>query len=443
MAPVGHVSHRSLRAPPFAVRLPTGRKGGTLDSVEGSSARGGHRDVGDGDRPGSAGTGRVLLADDDRLTSDFVASLLRRAGHEVETVYDGEQAIERAARGGVDLVLVDVMMPRINGLEACRIVKSLPGASFLPVVLLTAKTDTASRVEGLRVGADDYICKPIEERELLQRVSAMVRMKRLHDEISAAKARLEELSAHDEMTGLHNFRHLNARLTEEFKRSERYHDPLACLLIDIDGLRQWNDAYGRFLGDAIVRDVASAIRAALREIDIVARYGGDEFLVVLPSTHFAGALSAADRVWRDVRALAWPTPRGGEHDLRASASGRSIARVTLSIGVSLFPSRDVRSKDQLLRAAEASLLRSKRDGGDRICVFQHQGYIYSPVQSEKPPPPPTPVPKPPSNSGIVAARRIAPGRVPEIGEKPAAEPDPDRTGVVARIDTGRRNPGRE
>jgi two-component system cell cycle response regulator len=408
--------------------------------VEGSSGRGGQRDPGNGDRAGAAGTGRVLLADDDRLTSDFVASLLRKAGHEVETVYDGEQAIERAARGGVDLVLVDVMMPRINGLEACRIVKSLPGASFLPVVLLTAKTDTASRVEGLRVGADDYICKPIEERELLQRVSAMVRMKRLHDEISAAKARLEELSAHDEMTGLHNFRHLNARLTEEFKRSERYHDPLACLLIDIDGLRQWNDAYGRFLGDAIVRDVASAIRAALREIDIVARYGGDEFLVVLPSTHFAGALSAADRVWRDVRALAWPTPRG-EQDLRASASGRSIARVTLSIGVSLFPSRDVRSKDQLLRAAEASLLRSKRDGGDRICVFQHQGYIYSPAQSEKPPPPPTPVPKPPSNSGIVAARRI--------GEKqptpaPPAEGDADRTGVVARIDTGRRGgPGRE
>ncbi|MEO7096501.1 MAG: GGDEF domain-containing protein, partial [Polyangiales bacterium] len=202
---------------------------------------------------------------------------------------------------------------------------------------------------------------------------------------------------------------------------------------------QWNDAYGRLLGDSIVRDVASGIRAALREIDIVARYGGDEFLVVLPSTHFAGALSAADRVWRDVRALAWPTPRGGEHDLRASASGRSIARITLSIGVSLFPSRDVRSKDQLLRAAEASLLRSKRDGGDRICVFQHQGYIYSPVQSEKPPPPPTPVPKPPSNSGIVAARRI--------GEKPTpappAEGAADRTGQVARIDTGRRGPGRE
>ena len=386
----------------------------------------------DAERPS---TGRILVADDDRLTSEFVCELLRRHGHEVEVVYDGEQAIERTARGGIDLVLVDVMMPRINGLEACRIVKSLPGAAFLPVMLLTMKTDSASRVEALRVGADDYVCKPIDERELLQRVSAMVRMKRLHDEVAAAKARLEELSTHDEMTGLYNFRHLNARLGDEFKRSERYHDPLACLLIDIDGLRQWNEGYGRYLGDAIVRDVGSTVRAALREIDIVARYGGDEFLVVLPSTHFAGALTAADRVWRDVRALAWPAPRITDAD---SSSPRAVARITLSIGVSLFPSRDVRSKDQLLRAAEASLLRSKRDGGDRICVFQHQGYIYSPAVSsdqEGSGPPPSPMPKPPSNSGIVAARRIG-SKPPPAGDEPAA------TATVTRLETGRRGPSR-
>jgi len=368
-------------------------------------------------------TGRILVADDDRQTSEFVAELLRRHGHEVEVVADGEAAIERAGRGGIDLALVDVLMPRINGLEACRILKSLPGAGFLPVVLLTMKTDTASRVEGLRVGADDYICKPLDERELMARVTAMLRMKRLNDQVAAAKARLEELSTHDEMTGLNNFRHLNGRLGDEFKRSERYHDPLSCLLVDIDGLRQWNDLHGRYLGDAIVRDVARSIRAALREIDIVARYGGDEFLVILPSTHFAGALAAADRVWRDVRALSWPAPSGEG----------PTAKVTISIGVSLFPSRDVRSKDQLLRAAEASLLRSKRDGGDRICVFQHQGYIYSPNATDAPAAPQ----KPPSNSGIVAARRISP---PPPSQEATPSPD-SRVGTVRSID-GRRGPGR-
>lgn len=353
-----------------------------------------------------ASRGRVLLADDDKLTCEFIADILRRAGHEVELVADGEAAIERAGRGGLDLALLDVLMPRINGLEACRIIKSLPGAGFLPVMLLTMRTDTGSRVEGLRVGADDYICKPIDERELLARVTAMLRMKRLHDQVAAAKARLEELSTHDEMTGLFNFRHLNSRLGDEFKRSERYHDPLACLLIDIDGLKQWNESHGRVLGDAIIRDTARAIRASLREIDIVARYGGDEFLVVLPSTHFAGALAAADRVWRDARALSWSLGLR-QSSTRAGSDRPTQARITLSIGVSLFPSRDVRSKDQLLRAAEASLLRSKRDGGDRICVFQHQGYIYSPTSPTNAAGP-TPAPKPPSNSGIVAARRIEP-----------------------------------
>ncbi len=407
--------------------MPCAQKDGTLEDVEGPIVR---RATGS-DGGDKSAVGRILLADDDRQTAEYIATLLRRQGHEVELVHDGEQAIERAARGGVDLFLVDVTMPRINGLEACRIVKSLPGVTLLPVVLLTMKTDTASRVEGLRVGADDYVTKPIDERELLGRVTAMVRMKRLHDEVAAARARLEELSTHDEMTGLFNFRHLNGRLGEEFKRSERYHDPLACLLIDIDGLRQWNDSHGRLLGDQIVRDVASCIRAALREIDIVARYGGDEFLIILPSTHFAGALSAADRVWRDAHALFWPAPR---NDLRASSSGRGgTARISLSIGVSLFPSRDVRSKDQLLRAAEASLLRSKRDGGDRICVFQHQGYIYSPAEGgdRSSAASTTVTQKVPSSSGMVAAQRV-----PNL----AQEDDPERTAVITRID--RRGPSR-
>lgn len=386
------------------VPLPLWLGGGTLaEDTRGNSLLDDRPHAGAPSGEADASRGRILLADDDRLTCEFVAEVLRNAGHEVEIVSDGEAAIERAGRGGIDLALLDVLMPRINGLEACRIAKSLPGAGFLPVMLLTMRTDTSSRIEGLRVGADDYVCKPIDERELLSRVGAMLRMKRLHDQVAAAKARLEELSTHDETTGLYNFRHLNARLGDEFKRSERYHDPLACLLIDIDALKQWNESHGRAVGDAIVRDTARAIRAALREIDVVARYGGDEFLVVLPSTHFAGALAAADRVWRDVRALSWskPGPR------------TSAARITLSIGVSLFPSRDVRSKDQLLRAAEASLLRSKRDGGDRICVFQHQGYIYSPQTQG---PMQSPVPKPPSNSGIVAARRIEP---PSESKQPA------------------------
>jgi two-component system, cell cycle response regulator len=309
----------------------------------------------------------VVVADDDRITREMLGGILRSHGFIVETVADGQFAVERVARGGVDLVLLDILMPRLSGLEACRLLKGMTSDSFLPVVLVTVKTDSASRVEGLKIGADDYVCKPFDEGELLARVEAMLRIKKLHDHVAKARARLEQLSVHDDLTGLYNYRYLHTRLSEEFKRAERYHDPLACIVIDIDRLQTLNEIGGRPLGDTIVRNVADVIRRSVREVDVVARFGGDEFLVVLPSTHFAGSVTVAERIWREV------TERSYTGDV-----SRPV-RVTLSIGVALFPSRDVRTKDALLRASDAALHQAKRDGGNRICVFQQTGYLYTPV----------------------------------------------------------------
>lgn len=309
----------------------------------------------------------VVVADDDRITREMLGAMLRSHGFTVETVSDGQLAVERVARGGVDLVLLDILMPRLSGLEACRLLKGMTSDSFLPVVLVTVKTDSASRVEGLKIGADDYVCKPFDEKELIARVEAMLRIKKLHDHVARARAKLEQLSMHDDLTGLYNYRYLHTRLSEEFKRAERYHDPLACIVIDVDRLQGMNDAGGRSFGDSVVRGVADVIRRSVREVDVVARFGGDEFLVVLPSTHFAGSVTVAERIWREVTEKAF--------------MGDSVrpGRVTLSIGVALFPSRDVRTKDALLRASDAALHQAKRDGGNRICVFQQTGYLYTPV----------------------------------------------------------------
>lgn len=307
----------------------------------------------------------VVVADDDRITREMLTQILRNHGFVVEAVPDGQLAVERVAQGGVDLVLLDILMPRISGLEACRILKGMTSESFLPVVLVTVKTDSASRVEGLRIGADDYVCKPFEENELIARVEAMLRIKKLHDHVAQAKAKLEQLSVHDELTGLYNYRYLHTRLSEEFKRAERYHDPLAASVIDIDRLQAFNEDGGRSSGDRVIQTVADAIRRSVREVDVVARFGGDEFLVVLPSTHFAGSVTVAERIWQDV--------------VQSAPVGRSAVRPTVSVGVALYPSRDVRTKDALLRAADAALHQAKRDGGNRICVFQQQGYLYTPV----------------------------------------------------------------
>jgi diguanylate cyclase (GGDEF)-like protein len=330
--------------------------------------------VSESEKPSSSGSAQaslhgstIVVADDDRITRELLAGMLRRHGFVVETVPDGQVAVERVAKGGVDLVLLDILMPRLSGLEACRLLKGMTSDTFLPVVLVTVKTDTASRVEGLKIGADDYVCKPFDEDELVARVEAMLRIKRLHDHVVEARARLEQLSLHDDLTGLYNYRYLHARLSEEFKRAERYHDPLACLVIDIDRLHSHNDAGGRDAGDRVVRFVADTICRSVREVDVVARFGGDEFLVVLPSTHFAGSVTVAERIFQDAnqRVTGWEQ--------------RSVLPVALSLGVALFPSRDVRTKDALLRGADAALHAAKRDGGNRICVYQQQGHVYTPV----------------------------------------------------------------
>jgi diguanylate cyclase (GGDEF)-like protein len=256
-------------------------------------------------------------------------------------------------------------MAVVSGLEACRMIKGLTQEGFLPVIFATVRTDPSSRVEGVKIGADDYVTKPFEEAEVLGHVAAMLRIKRLHDEMQRARAKLERVSVHDELTGVHNYRYLHGRLAEEFKRAERQHEPLACCVLDVDQLKTMNERGGRAFGDAVLRGVAEVIKKSVRESDLVVRYGGDEFLVVLPETHFAGSLAVADRIWRDVGARTWEAPNGK-------------FKLTASLGVALFPSRDVRTRDTLLQAADEALLQAKREGGNRLCVFQQKGFIYTP-----------------------------------------------------------------
>jgi diguanylate cyclase (GGDEF)-like protein len=315
----------------------------------------------------------VLVAEDDRLMRQTVTKTLTDHGLRVEAVEDGQQALDRVRKGGISLVILDIIMPKLSGIECCRIIKSVAEERILPVLLLTSKTDIESRIEGLRIGADDYVGKPFDERELLARVDNLLRVKKAHDEMLESKKRLEQLAIQDELTGVYNYRYMHTRLLEEFKRAQRYRYPLACAMIDIDHFKQFNDEFGHDLGDIVLREVAARIGRAVREIDVVARYGGEEFLLVLPNTHFAGALTVADRVWRSV---------GGKPVV---ANDRKH-KVTVSVGVSLYPSRDIKSKDQLLKSADEALYRAKNEGRDRICVFQQQGYLYRPDVPPSTPP---------------------------------------------------------
>lgn len=316
------------------------------------------------------GTACVLVADDDVATRDLIAGTLRASGYEVETAVDGQQAVERVAKGGIDVVLLDAVMPRLSGFDACRTIRGL-GADFVSVALVFTKTDAKSRIEALKIGADGYVCKPFEQTELLVCVSSALRMKRAHDQMKATRDRLDKLRRFDGLTDAYSFLYLHERLDAEFTRAERHSEPLACCILDIDRLKTHNERGGRSLGDSVLKGVADVIKGSVRDSDVVARYGGDEFFVMLPATHFAGSLVVASRIWRDVAGRTFTAAEGGE------------AQVTASLGVALFPSRDVRTKDALLQALEAALLEAKRRGGNRLCVFQQEGFIYTPNADER------------------------------------------------------------
>ncbi|MDD9944365.1 MAG: diguanylate cyclase [Myxococcales bacterium] len=307
----------------------------------------------------------VLIADDDPSMRDYIGKLLQAQGMRPEMADDGQKAVAAVRDLNVDLVLLDIVMPGMDGLDACRLIKGISQDTFLPVMLLTAKSDTDSRVTGLRIGADDYVCKPFDERELLARANNLIRIKRMHDQISAAKEKLATLAVQDELSGLYNYRYLHTRMSEEFKRAERYREPLATIMVDVDLFKRINDRYGHEAGDAVLRDISARLSRAVREVDVVTRYGGDEFLLVMPSTNFSGALAVADRVWRALAEAPFQV-------------GRARESVTASLGVAVFPSRDIKTKDGLIKAADRALYQAKEEGRNRICVFQHQGYIYEP-----------------------------------------------------------------
>jgi two-component system cell cycle response regulator len=317
------------------------------------------------DIPSSNAPPKVIVAEDDATMREYVANLLRSQGIQVEAVDSGQKVINRVNRDRVDLIMLDIVMPGLDGLDTCRLIKGIVQDDFLPVILLTAKADINSRVVGLRIGADDYICKPFDERELLARVNNLLRIKRMHDQLNESKAHLQSLSIKDELTGLFNYRYLQSRFAEEFKRAERYHEPLACVMADIDFFKKVNEQFGHDAGDEVLREIAKRLLNAVREIDVVVRYGGEAFLLVLPSTRFPGALTVADRVWRAIGS-------------KPFLINDTTQKLTVSLGIAVFPSSDIKTKDDLIKAADHALAQSKKEGRDGICVFQHQGYIYKP-----------------------------------------------------------------
>jgi diguanylate cyclase (GGDEF)-like protein len=303
---------------------------------------------------------RVLVVEDSRSQAQHLAHVLEGEGYRVDIASDAAEAIRRVRSEPPHLVLLDMILPDMNGLEVLRIIKSRSDDEFVPVILLSVKSDLESRVAGLRMGADDFLAKPFAEAEVRARAGAMLRIKTLQDQLRAAKIECERLSVTDGLTCLYNRRHFEERLREEFSRSQRYGAPLSLIMLDLDHFKAVNDKYGHPFGDRVLRETAELISTSIREHDVCARYGGEEFVIVLPNANLQGAAAVAERFLGRMREKTYRVG-GGE------AGGAAVdIRVTASVGVVSYPLCSVAGTDEFVKLADEALYRAKAEGRNTI-----------------------------------------------------------------------------
>lgn len=303
---------------------------------------------------------RILVVDDHPDNVEIIDARLSSRGYQIETASNGQEALDKVLENPPHLILLDVMMPVMDGFEVSRRIKKDSSLPYIPIILVTARGETEDKVEGLDAGADDYLTKPINFPELEARVRSMLRIKKLQDELDRKNKELETvnqqlrlLSITDGLTGLFNHRHVHELLNEEYGRSKRSGDPLGVAMLDLDRFKQLNDAHGHPTGDVVLHETADMLRENAREVDMVGRYGGEEFIAILPGADEDAAAQFAERVRSAVDEYVY---RDGEKEIR----------MTVSAGVASATASDIGNPDDLIKRADIALYEAKESGRNKV-----------------------------------------------------------------------------
>jgi diguanylate cyclase (GGDEF)-like protein len=290
------------------------------------------------------------VVDDDPGMRSVIRRTLRKAGFASVEAADGREAVAVFLGGNLDLVLLDVELPDLDGYEVLRRFKLEGPGDYIPVIMVTGRGSPHDVAEGLGIGAQDYLAKPFHPEELLARVNSAWRVKCLHGALVEKAAALEELGRIDGLTGIHNRRHMDEALRARVAAVRRhYGEPAGALLVDIDHFKAVNDTWGHSVGDDVLRCVAGTLSASVRSDDDVGRWGGEEFLVLLPATDATGVATLAARLRA---AVAESEPHAGLH-------------VTVSIGGAVTFDGDAQA---LIDAADRALYAAKNAGRDRVVI---------------------------------------------------------------------------
>ena len=297
---------------------------------------------------------KILIAEDDPLSRLMLEKTLRRAGYEVIAVEDGESALKELKKEDPPrLGLLDWVMPGKDGVTVCREVRQSTERAYTYLILLSSKESKAEIVEGLESGADDYLTKPFDVEELKARLRAGERILELEDHLVEARESMRFRATHDQLTALWNRGVIVELVSREILRSFRENTCTAVMMCDIDHFKPVNDQHGHGAGDEVLREVARRLQHSVRSYDMVGRYGGEEFLVVLNRCDPSSALARAE----NLRAVICGKP------IQARSAALSV---TLSVGLALSSDFLNRTADEIIQKADAALYEAKKAG--RNCV---------------------------------------------------------------------------
>jgi diguanylate cyclase (GGDEF)-like protein len=307
----------------------------------------------------------VLAAEDNPVFQAMLRSMLTKWGYDAMIARDGNEAWDiLQSENAPRLAILDWMMPGIDGVELCRRVRSAGREPYQYILLLTARTESQDLVDGMEAGADDYLTKPFNAHELRVRLRAGQRILDLQEELLRAREALRDQATHDGLTGLLNRATILQILHTEADRAGRQRQSLALLIADFDHFKLINDTYGHVAGDAVLREGARRMKLAIRRYDALGRYGGEEFLVVLPGCDSASAAAQAERLRQAVSADPF-------------TAGDVSVRVTCSVGLSCRANPSIAHVEALVREADAALYAAKDNGRDRV-----ESYLENPLLAE-------------------------------------------------------------
>ncbi|HEY9866526.1 MAG TPA: diguanylate cyclase [Candidatus Obscuribacterales bacterium] len=279
----------------------------------------------------------ILIVDDITNNLKLVGEILDDAGYNTTFATSGFQALNRLRDNKIDLILLDLMMPEMDGLEVCQFIKNDPALQEIPIIFLTASYEEEKLIQAFELGAVDYITKPFIKNELLARVKTHLTLKQTTDNLKIALLKLKQLSQLDPLTQILNRRSFFEYIENQFNLAIQNKSLFSLLILDLDHFKQINDNYGHLAGDQILINFTLAIQNYLRSSDYFGRYGGEEFVILLPETDQADALKIAQDICDLIAHLSIPTEKGN-------------LKITVSIGVAVFRAQDTRIEDIFDRA---------------------------------------------------------------------------------------------